>query len=63
MVESEIPRNTQWHIFHIFTSEDIDHVTLFMSIVAFAPLSQFATWQLRFVQISDDDVERFNEEH
>jgi hypothetical protein len=20
-------RNTQWHIFHIFTSEDIDHMT------------------------------------
>jgi hypothetical protein len=27
IVESEILRNTQWHIFHIFTSEDIDHVT------------------------------------
>jgi hypothetical protein len=27
IVESEILRNTQWDIFHIFTSEDIDHVT------------------------------------
>jgi hypothetical protein len=27
IVESEILKNTQWHIFHIFTSEDIDHVT------------------------------------
>jgi hypothetical protein len=27
IVESEILRNTQWHIYHIFTSEDIDHVT------------------------------------
>jgi hypothetical protein len=27
IVESEILRNTQWRIFHIFTSEDIDHVT------------------------------------
>jgi hypothetical protein len=26
IVESEILRNTQWHIFHIFTSEDIEHV-------------------------------------
>jgi hypothetical protein len=27
IVESEILKNTQWDIFHIFTSEDIDHVT------------------------------------
>jgi hypothetical protein len=27
IVETEILKNTQWHIFHIFTSEDIDHVT------------------------------------
>jgi hypothetical protein len=27
IVESEILRNSQWYIFHIFTSEDIDHVT------------------------------------
>jgi hypothetical protein len=27
LVESEILKNTQWDIFHIFTSEDIDHVT------------------------------------
>jgi hypothetical protein len=27
IVESEILRNTQWHIFHISTTEDIDHVT------------------------------------
>jgi hypothetical protein len=26
IVESEILKNTQWDIFHIFTSEDIDHV-------------------------------------
>jgi hypothetical protein len=25
--KSEILRKTQWHIFYIFTSEDIDHVT------------------------------------
>jgi hypothetical protein len=29
VVESEILKNTQWNIFHIFTSEDIDHVTFF----------------------------------
>jgi hypothetical protein len=27
IVESEILKNTQWDIFHIFTSEDIDHMT------------------------------------
>jgi hypothetical protein len=27
IVEGEILKNTQWDIFHIFTSEDIDHVT------------------------------------
>jgi hypothetical protein len=27
IVESEILKNTQWDIFHIFTSENIDHVT------------------------------------
>jgi hypothetical protein len=27
IVESEILKNTQWDIFHIFTNEDIDHVT------------------------------------
>jgi hypothetical protein len=33
-IESEILKNTQWDIFHIFTSEDIDHVT-FSKIFAF----------------------------
>ena len=28
IVESEILKNTQRDIFHIFTSEDIDHVTI-----------------------------------
>jgi hypothetical protein len=27
IVESEILKNKQWDVFHIFTSEDIDHVT------------------------------------
>jgi hypothetical protein len=34
IVEGEILKNTQWDIFHIFTSEDIDHVTFSNSLLS-----------------------------
>jgi hypothetical protein len=43
IVESEKLKNTQWDIFHIFTSEDIDHVTIWQ--FAFErEISQFFAW-------------------
>ena len=35
IVDSEIPKNTHRDIFHIFTSEDIDHVIIFRQKICF----------------------------
>jgi hypothetical protein len=44
IVESEILKNTQWDIFHIFTSEDIDHVTFSNLLLIKREISQFFAW-------------------
>ena len=43
-IESEILKNSQWDIFHTFTSKDIDHVT-FSNLITFErKISQFFAW-------------------
>jgi hypothetical protein len=43
IVESEKLKDTQWDIFHIFTAEDIDHVTV-RQFAFEREISQFLVW-------------------